>query len=531
MKKFLQSLVLLLTVLSAATVAKADYVQLADGVYQDGTTLYIGGYVTSLGDLQVNPSVIYCYSAIPPTCVSNTFTDYGAALHVPSAAMVSYFSAQYWNYFNNIIADAISPRYVVFDKFTAELELGETMELTPTVYPPDATPTTIYWLSTNTAVATVYDGLVTAVGAGECDIIAACADKQAYCHVTVLPERVTITIDCHEARLLPNHTLKLNATCSPYAVDLAVTSSNPAVALPRLVNGTIMVVGIAEGTATITVNAADGWGNPDQCEVTVYTELGDVNSDGFVNIADVTSVIDYLLGDDTALTNADNADVNSDGTINIADVTELIDFLLNGYWPWEDPGDEHEWVDLGLPSGTLWATCNIGADSPEEYGEYFAWGETEPKEYYDWSTYKWCNGSKNTLTKYCTNSNYGTVDNKTELEPEDDAAYVNWGPSWRMPTLEQYKELLSKCYCIWSSNGFHVMGPNGNTLFLPNAGNRLNESINGVESCGRYWSRTLDNGSRTDRAYYLAFTSNAKLTTVISRDYGHSVRAVRVSQD
>ena len=76
----------------------------------------------------------------------------------------------------------------------------------------------------------------------------------------------------------------------------------------------------------------------------------------------------------------------------------------------------HEYVDLGLPSGLLWATCNVGADSPDDYGDYFAWGETETKSDYDWDTYKWCNGSENTLTKYCTKSSYGTVDNKTVLE-------------------------------------------------------------------------------------------------------------------
>ena len=371
MKKNLQSFVLLLVVLSAHTVASAAYVQLADGVYQDGTTLYICSNVTSLGDLQVNPTAIYCYAAIPPACVSNTFTSYSAALHVPAAAMVSYFTAQYWNYFNNIIADAIAPQYVILDQSSAELVLDGTMALTPTVYPADATPTMVYWLSTNTAVATVDNGIVTAVGAGECDIIAACADKQAFCHVTVASERVTITLDKHDARLLPNHTLTLNATCSPSAVGLVVTSSNPGVALPRLVNGTIMVVGIAEGTATITVNAADGWGDSDQCEVTVYTELGDVNCDGFVNIADVTNLIDYILGTHSAVTNTSNADTNRDGMIGIVDVTTIIDYILTGIWPWEEPQPEDETITvngvtfkmIGVQGGSF--TMGAADDDPE----------------------------------------------------------------------------------------------------------------------------------------------------------------------
>ena len=92
--------------------------------------------------------------------------------------------------------------------------------------------------------------------------------------------------------------------------------------------------------------------------------------------------------------------------------------------------EEHEWVDLGLPSGTLWATCNVGASKPEEYGDYFAWGETEPKDEYCWSTYLHCKGDYNSLTKYCHQYDYGYngfTDNLTELEPADDAATANWG--------------------------------------------------------------------------------------------------------
>ena len=132
-------------------------------------------------------------------------------------------------------------------------------------------------------------------------------------------------------------------------------------------------------------------------------------------------------------------DVNHDGNVSISDVTCLIDYLLNGTWP-----DDHEWVDLDLPSGTLWATCNVGADRPGDFGDYFAWGETTPKQSYSWENYKWCYGYSSTLIKYCTNSSFGYngfVDNKNELDPEDDAAYANWGPSWRMPTYDQAARL------------------------------------------------------------------------------------------
>jgi len=198
----------------------------------------------------------------------------------------------------------------------------------------------------------------------------------------------------------------------------------------------------------------------------------------------------------------------------------------------------HEWVDLGLPSGTLWATCNVGANSPEEYGDYFAWGETEPNSYYEWDTYKWCNGSHTTMTKYCTDSDYGYngfVDNKTELDPEDDAAYVNWGPSWRMPTTEQQRELFKKCSPTWTTQngvkGRLFTGPNGNTLFLPAAGRRWGGSLSDVGSDGYYWSRTLYS-YRPDYAHFLYFSSgNWGGWDVNSRPDGFTVRAVRVSQN
>ena len=229
-----------------------------------------------------------------------------------------------------------------------------------------------------------------------------------------------------------------------------------------------------------------------------------------------------------------SADVNNDGEISVADVNVLIDIILKG----DELPDEHEWVDLGLPSGTLWATCNVGANAPEEYGDYFAWGETAPKDYYYWDTYKWCNGSYTTMTKYCTDSSYGYngfTDGKTELDPEDDAAYVNWGPSWRMPTTEQQRELYEKCSSTWTTlngvSGRLFTGPNGNTLFLPAAGGRWDESLGYAGSDGYYWSRALDS-SHPNGAYLLYFGSGYwSGWDGNGRSYGRSVRAVRVSQN
>ena len=195
--------------------------------------------------------------------------------------------------------------------------------------------------------------------------------------------------------------------------------------------------------------------------------------------------------------------------------------------------DNHEYVDLGLPSGTLWATCNVGANTPEEDGDFFAWGETTPKEIYDMDNYKWFNATDNKLTKYCTDSQYGTVDYKTELLPEDDAAYVNWGPSWRMPTLEQQQELIDRCSWQWvQRNGVYgrlVTGPNGNTLFFPAADYRGDSSINNVRTIGAYWSRTLDSGYPSG-LYFLNFDWESVYLFSHIRSHGFTVRAVRVSK-
>lgn len=194
-----------------------------------------------------------------------------------------------------------------------------------------------------------------------------------------------------------------------------------------------------------------------------------------------------------------------------------------------------EYVDLGLPSGTLWAAWNIGATAPEEYGDYFAWGETEPQEdnAYSWASYKWCNGSYNTMTKYCNNYNYGTNDYKTELDAEDDAATANWGSDWRMPTQEQMQELYNDYYTYTeyiTTNGVYGLRitskSNGNSIFLPFAGERFNGSLSNADSDGYYWTNSIDSSSS-----YIAITLQTYYgNQFLSHDFrcsGLSVRAVR----
>ncbi|MBO5346265.1 MAG: DUF1566 domain-containing protein [Paludibacteraceae bacterium] len=184
-------------------------------------------------------------------------------------------------------------------------------------------------------------------------------------------------------------------------------------------------------------------------------------------------------------------------------------------------------VDLGL--SVKWASCNVGATRPEEYGDYFAWGEVKPKSVYDWSTYKYCNGSYNTLTKYNTGSDYGRVDNKSTLEAQDDAATVNWGGAWRMPTKAEQDELRTKCKWVWTTlngvNGYKVIGPNGNSIFLPAAGYVDEGTLYGAGSLGGYWSSSLFTGYPSS-AYYVYFNSDNVDWYGYNRGCGRSVRPV-----
>lgn len=326
---------------------------------------------------------------------------------------------------------------------------------------------------------------------------------------------------------------------------------------------------------------------------------GDMNDDNDVTIADVTSLVNVVLGKSPKETinvsgspyMVDNTSVvgtwyapdgtsfqfNDDGTttfpggatyefmpiqgrlliydtnkhpIKVLPLLKVeswylltVDYATNVFTYYTNL-DPDSYVDLGLPSGTLWASCNIGASSPEDYGDYFAWGETtgynNGKTTFYWSTYKWCNGDYNKLTKYCTLSrcgNEGFTDDKTELDLEDDAAYVNWGPAWRMPSREQCEELINSDYTTteWTTqngvNGRKITSlTNGNSIFLPAAGwdesNRL--SYTGIS--GTYWSRTLDSGCPTNAFLLFLFSDYEFVGYEEGTDHrqsGLSVRPVR----
>lgn len=197
----------------------------------------------------------------------------------------------------------------------------------------------------------------------------------------------------------------------------------------------------------------------------------------------------------------------------------------------------YDFVDLGLPSGLKWATINVGASKPEEYGEYFAWGETKPKDDYSWLTYKFRvsgDSYKNVkLNKYCNKSTYWDssepMDNKTVLDPEDDAARVNWGGSWRIPTSAEWEELMTDCTWTWTAqNGVYgelVTGSNGKSIFLPAAGSYNNALLEEAGSWGGYWSASIFTNLTYD-AWVVLFDSEEFGWSYMNRYFGFSVRPI-----
>ena len=216
-------------------------------------------------------------------------------------------------------------------------------------------------------------------------------------------------------------------------------------------------------------------------------------------------------------------------------------------------------VDLDLPSGTLWATMNVGAEYPEDYGNYYAWGETKAygeedtsnahnysyngnssykKTYYNMSTYKWRNDSYSygeSFSKYNTSSSYGTVDNKKVLELADDAAYVNWGENWRMPTHAEMQELYNNCTWTWTSmngkNGYKVSSKKDSSkyIFLPATGYRDNGLLRYDGSNGHYWSSSLHESLPYSawRLNFNFYSGDIDPDYYNYRCFGRSVRPVR----
>lgn len=201
----------------------------------------------------------------------------------------------------------------------------------------------------------------------------------------------------------------------------------------------------------------------------------------------------------------------------------------------------HEYVDLGLTTKgdkpIYWATCNVGAEQPEESGAYFFWGDPMGFVYtalFEWVSYKWYDEATMGLTKYCYISDYGNDDNKKVLEPDDDAAHMKWGGAWRMPTASELNALVTKCSWTWGElngvNGYVVTGKNGNSIFLPAAGYRTGVYQYETNNAGGYWTSSLSMDSDPNNAIYLFFVQDRVCRMNVERCVGLTVRAVCIAE-
>ena len=470
----------------------------------------------------------------------------------------------------------VSVKGVTVSPASLELAVGGSSRLTCTITPSDATDKGVTWSSAKESVASVdQGGNVTGVGAGSTTITVRTEDggKTATCSVTVKANVVPVTeikLDKSELSLQVGGTGKLTVTVLPSdATDrnVSYSSSDEKVATVSP-DGTVTAVGV--GKATITVSSSDGKVKA-TCSVTVTPKE--------VAVTGVTldkSELELMVGDTYQLTptitpaDATNrnvkwstnlsgvASVAQDGTVTakkagaatITCTTEdggktakcvvtVKDMKING----------HEYVEMG--DGLKWATMNVGASKPEEYGDYFAWGETAAKADYSWATYKWMQSGQSNwkyITKYTFadgqkegiwyNGDTFVGDGKTSLEYADDAARQIWKGTWRIPTDAEWTALRDEANFKWTwtddYNGSgiagqivtsNVEGYVGNTIFLPAAGGRDGTSLLLAGSDGYYWSSSLLEGS-SDPARGVYFGSGGVFRRSYYRYFGFSLRPV-----
>ncbi len=417
--------------------------------------------------------------------INGYYNDYGQSIDVAFSYIVE---AGIKSFLELIISTryegaAIRPVYghiavedVQLEKERIEIiNLGESVNLCVTVLPGNATNKNVIWESSDETVATVsQSGLVTGISDGRAIITATTQEGglEASCEVVVGVVPISdFYFENPESGLFVGDARVFHPVIVPEDATYREVSWSSSNPSVASVSGTGEVRGVSEGSAVITATEIYG-GHSATCLVYVLREPS-----------------------------LDNTP---------------------------------EYVDMGV--SVKWASRNIGATSPESYGDYFAWGETEPKDVYTWETYKWCAGTEHTLTKYCGISSYGYngfVDNKTQLDDDDDAAKVRLGGKWRMPTIEEMVDLVDHCIVVPSAvNGvggcYFVSKSTRNAIFIPASGmisgNRASAGISNIGVASYYLSKS------TTRMYvpYCLFVSSSEVSKYIatSRQDGHTIRPV-----
>jgi uncharacterized repeat protein (TIGR02543 family) len=423
----------------------------------------------------------------------------------------------------------------------------------------------VVWTSSKESVATIdQNGKVQAIAAGKATITAKAGGKTATCTVEVTakpgsedpekpedPENPDTPIDPSdpEIPIVAEYTVSYDANGGTGSMSEVKVKENETIT-------------IAENAFTRSMFKFTGWNTKadgtgtsyaDKASIKVtqsitlyaqwekyYTITFDANG-GTGSMSEMTCV----YGQNITLTENKFTragyyfrvwNTKSDGTgtsyNNKASITPTQSITLYAQWKVSTGiADGHEWVDLGF--GTKWATMNVGAESPEDYGDYFAWAETSTKSTYNWSTYKWWSVNANSLTKYCGKSQYGAVDNRVIVNSSDDAAYVNWGSNWRYPSTNEFSVLMNPNFTKWTwttqngVNGYKVTSLiNGNSIFLPAAGMYKDSNTIGVGTYGYYWT-DLVYSYQPFESYMPYFNSKEKDSkTTELRYYGCSIRPV-----
>ena len=413
----------------------------------------------------------YKCTEISDNAISAALTNLSHKTQYWYKAYVKLDSQTFYGEVKTFTTDVVLVESVSLDKTEYTFNtIGNRLTLTATVLPADATDKSVRWSSDKEAVATVDAyGRVTAKGNGKATII-----------VTTKDQGKSATCVITVAQWVTGISLdKTSITLNEGQEQALIPTVNPSNAADKSLNWT------SSNTSVATVNA--------EGKVTAVSK-------------------------GTATIKAEA----KDGSGKYASCSVKV----------KTPCPSGA-VDLGL--SVYWGTTNIGASKPEDYGDYYAWGETEAKSNYSWLTYKWGTNSttsSTTLTKYNTNSSYGTVDKKKYLDQEDDVAHVKFGGKWRMPTLAEWDELYEKCTWIWTSNyngtgvtGRIVTSTNGNSIFLPAAGLRSGSSLGNAGSYGLYWSSSLNTDYPFD-AWFVSFGSGGVGRYNDYRYYGRSVRPV-----
>lgn len=476
-------------------------------------------------------------------------------------------------------------KYVAVESISilpTELSLteGESASLSYTITPSNASEKEVTWQSSSSSIALVYSGgSVKAVSVGECriDVITKDGQKRASCIVTVKPKQLYVThivFDKHALTLNVGEDATFKTTIYPAnATDkqLVWKSTDDSIVS---VDNSGRVTALKAGTATVYASPADGGG------ITLGTSIV-IDGAGYLYLDGFHSGLNVERYDIPIIAKGENGMIWFDGVDTNYAVDRdpaVVTIGTNGHWVingrdtgldcigHQGPNKPYcvvtvqsstnpvpEAVDLGL--SVKWASSNLGASLPEEYGDYYAWGDPNPyyssfdpliwengkESGYVWTSYKWCNGSENTLTKYCTDSSYGYngfTDYKTRLDPEDDAAHVHLGDKWRLPTFEELEELRDKCTTEWTTKngviGRLVTGPNGNSIFFPTSGGFFGQTHKYAGDSGYYWSSSLNIdpsvrvGSPTMYAYtYMVSNSISSEYHLTSYNRGHVGGSIR----